>query len=156
MSLYDFAERELDAIGMNDGDEMNGAMRKHILHIINEFSKEGHSGFSAGYAISLLSKLLKYEPLTPLTGEDWEWNEISEEMSGSNNGTLYQNARCSHVFKDDGGAYDIDGKVFYDWYTDEETGEKRKSHFTSIDSRVPVTFPYTPVTVYEEAPPEAQ
>lgn len=155
MSLYDFAERELDAIGMNDGDEMNGAMRKHILYMVSEFSKEGHSGFSAGYAISLLSKLLKYEPLTPLTGEDWEWVEISKEMSGSNDGTLYQNARCSHVFKDDNGAYDIDGKVFYDWYTDEETGEKRKSHFTNINSRVPVTFPYTPVTVYEEAPPEA-
>ena len=145
MSLYDFAERELDIIGMDDGDEMNGAMRKHILHMVSEFSKEGHSGFSASYAISLLQKILNFEPLAPLTGEDWEWNNVSD-VSGD---TLYQNARCSHVFKNDEGAYDINGKVFYEWYTNEETGEKRKSHFTSKDSHVPVTFPYTPVTVYE-------
>lgn len=156
MSLLSHAVRELDAIGLTDEDDMNGMMRKHILHMVDEFCKEGHSGFSANYAISILSKLLKFEPLCPLTGEDSEWNEIAKEMSGSNNGTLYQNNRCSHVFKDDDGAYDIEGKVFYDWYTDEETGEKYKSHYTSRESRVPVTFPYTPVTVYEERPSEAE
>lgn len=156
MSLLSHAIRELDAIGLTDEDEMNGAMRSHLIRMIEEFSKEGHSGFSANYAISLLSKLLKYEPLSPLTGEDSEWNEIAKEMSGTNNGTLYQNNRSGRVFKDDDGAYDVEGKVFYDWYTDEDTGEKYKSYFTSIESRVPVTFPYTPVTVYEERPREAE
>ena len=150
MSLYSHAVREMDLIGLNDGDEMNGAMRSHILHMMEEFTKEGHSGFSANYAISLLSKLLKYEPLSPITGEDSEWVEIAKEVSGTNHGTLYQNNRCGRIFKDDTGAYDVEGKVFYEWYTDEETGEKYKTYFTSIESRVPVTFPYTPVTVYEE------
>ena len=148
MGLYDHAERELDLIGMHDGGDMkwHGMMRKHILHMIEEFSKEGHSGFSASYAIQSLEKLLRYEPLSPLTGEDWEWFDVAEQ----NGSTLWQNARCSHVFKDENGAYDINGKVFWEWYTDPETGEKHKSHFTSADSRVPVTFPYTPNTVYEE------
>jgi hypothetical protein len=148
MGLYDHAERELDLIGMHDGGDMkwHGMMRKHILHMIEEFSKEGHSGFSASYAIQCLEKLLRYEPLSPLTGEDWEWFDVAEQ----NGSTLWQNARCSHVFKDENGAYDINGKVFWEWYTDPETGEKHKSHFTSADSRVPVTFPYTPNTVYEE------
>ncbi len=150
MSLYDFAERELAILGLEDGDPMNESMRRHILHMVDEFAKEGHSGFSASYALGILEKLLKFEPVTPLTGEDWEWNEIAKELSGSNNGTLYQNARCGRVFKDDDGAYDIDGKVFWEWITDEETGEKFKSYYTSRDSRVPITFPYTPVTVYEE------
>jgi hypothetical protein len=146
MGLYDHAERELDLIGMHDDGDLNGMMRKHILHMIEEFSKEGHSGFSASYAIQCLEKLLRYEPLSPLTGEDWEWFDVAEQ-TGS---TLWQNARCSYVFKDENGAYDINGKVFWEWYTDPETGEKHKSHFTSADSRVPVTFPYIPTTVYEE------
>ena len=149
MSLLDHAERELDLMGMEDDGDMNGMMRKHILHMVKEFSSEGHSGFSASYAIQVLEKLLKFEPITPLTGEDWEWHEISRNISGSNRGTLYQNARCGRIFKDDDGAYDIEGKVFWSWMTDEETGEKFKSHYTNRDSRVPITFPYTPETVYE-------
>lgn len=145
MSLLDHAERELDLMGMEDDGDMNGMMRRHILHMVKEFSSEGHSGFSASYAIQVLEKLLKFEPITPLTGEDWEWNDVSE-ISGD---TLYQNARCGRVFKSSEGAYDIDGKVFWSWMTDDK-GEKFKSYYTSRDSRVPVTFPYTPTTVYEE------
>jgi hypothetical protein len=153
MSLVDHAERELDLLGMEDDGDMNGMMRKHILHMVKEFADEGHSGFSGSYAIQILEKLLKFEPVTPLTGEDWEWHEISRELTGSNNGTLYQNARCGRVFKDDDGAYDIEGKVFWDWFTDENTGEKYKSYYTGKESRVPVIFPYTPTTIYEETPP---
>jgi hypothetical protein len=54
------------------------------------------------------------------------------------------------VFKDNTGAYDGEGIVFYDWYTDKETGEKFKSYFTSRESRVSVTFPYTPEKEYKE------
>lgn len=130
-------------------DEMQEAICKHILELVKVFSDEGHSGSTAPYTVDLFKKLAMYEPITPLTGEDWEWTEIAREMSGSNNGTLYQNKRCSRVFRDDTGAYDIDGKVFYDWYTN-ENGDRHKSYYTSRDSRVPVTFPYMPTTVYEE------
>jgi len=77
---------------------------------------------------------------------------VSDTFGGRGD-KLYQNKRCGRVFKDESGAYDIDGKVFYEWYTD-ENGEKFKSHYTSRDSRVPVTFPYRPTTVYEERPSE--
>lgn len=130
-------------------DEMQEAICNHVLELIKVFSDEGHSGSTAPYTIDLFKKLAMFEPIVPLTGEDWEWTEIAREMSGSNNGTVYQNKRCSRVFKDDDGAYDIDGKVFYDWYTN-ENGKRFKSYYTSRDSRVPVTFPYTPTTVYEE------
>jgi hypothetical protein len=127
-------------------DEMNRAMRKHILHMMQEFADEGHSGFSASYAIGILEKLLRYKPLTPLTGADDEWVDVAEQSGG----ILWQNKRASHVFKDNEGAYDIDGKVFWEWYTDPETGEKSKSHFTCKESRVMIQFPYVPTTVYEE------
>lgn len=148
-NILAFTERELDIIGMTDDGDMNGTMRKHLLHMVKEFADEGHSGFSASYAVQCLEKLLRFEPLSPLTGEDSEWNEIARELTVGNQGTLYQNNRCGRVFKDDDGAYDIDGKVFYSWYTS-DNGEKIKSYYTSRDSRVPVTFPYVPTTVYEE------
>ena len=148
MTLKSHAENELDAIGMtaDSSDDMNQAMREHILRMVDEFSKEGHSGFSASYAVNLLSKLLKYEPLCPLTGEDSEWVDVAEHS----NGPRWQNKRCSHVFKDPEGAYDIDGKVFYTWETYED-GEKFKSYFTNRDSHVRIEFPYTPVTEYVES-----
>ena len=149
MSLITFAEKELDMIGMTaDGEEMNVAMRKHILHMIQEFADEGHSGFSANYAIGCLTKLLKFEPLSPLTGEDDEWTEIAEDQAIG--GKLWQNKRCGRVFKDSEKAYDVDGKVFWEWHTRED-GVKVKNYFTSGDSRVNITFPYVPVTEYVEA-----
>jgi len=154
MSLKSHAINELDIIGLTEDDEMDGEMRQHILHMIDEFSKEGHSGFSASYAVSILSKLLKYEPLSPLTGDDSEWMEIAKEMTGPNQGTLYQNKRACHVFKDDNGAYDIDGKVFVEHWRDEETGEMHSASFTNGDSRVRVTFPYVPTTEYVDVDPE--
>lgn len=139
MSLVQYAESELDRIGMTDDDDMNGAMRRHLLHMIHEFSEEGHSGFSASYALQCLEKLLRFKPLSPLTGEDDEWTDVAE-ISGKPH---YQNKRCGSVFKDgkDGEAYDIDGKVFWEWYKDDD-GNVYKSHYTAFESRVPVKFPY--------------
>jgi hypothetical protein len=92
----------------------------------------------------MFSKLAGFEPLVPLTGEDWEWNDISEYGGG----TKYQNKRCSRIFKDaDGRTYDIEGKIFWEWWID-ENGEKRKSHYTCRDSHVTVEFPYTPTREY--------
>ncbi len=155
MGLVQFAESELKRISGPGEDEMSKAMNKHILHMVKEFADEGHSGFSAGYALSVLKKLLAYKPLTPLTGEDDEWGEVAEEDGKP----LFQNKRYSAVFKvgKDGQAYDINGKVFWEWYTTED-GESRKSYFTNYNSRVPVTFPYEvpehPRYVY--SPPEVE
>jgi hypothetical protein len=92
MSSLKYAESELDRIGMTEtsDDEMNLAMRKHILHMIKEFADEGHSGFSASYAIGILTKLLEFKPLTPLTGEDDEWTNVSDRGTGN---IHYQNKR---------------------------------------------------------------
>ena len=140
-NILDHAKDELDRIGMTEDspDEMNVAMRKHILHMMNEFAEERHSGFSAGYAISILTKLLDFKPLSPLTGEDSEWSDVREYGPTP----YYQNKRRSSVFKDaDGSCYDIDGKVFWEWYKDEDDNIS-KSYYTCFESRVPVTFPYT-------------
>lgn len=118
-------------------DEMQEAICTHVMKLLEVFADEGHSGSSAPYAINLFSRLAKFEPIAPLTGEDWEWNEVSERMGSK----CWQNKRASHVFKDENGAYDIDGKVFWEWSGTKE--EPYKSYYTCRESRVPVTFPYT-------------
>jgi hypothetical protein len=131
-----WVEAELARIPSEDDDGMQAMMNKHLLAMCREFSKAGHSGFSAAYAVSALEKLLRWEPITPLTGDDSEWNDISD-MHGEE---CWQNNRCGRVFKGaDGRAYDIDGKVFV---------EPSGSAYTGAGSRVFVEFPYTPTTVY--------
>jgi hypothetical protein len=155
-NIHNHALMEFRAAGWLDDDgkyydEMQEAICKHVLKLLDVFADEGHSGSSAPYAVNVFKKLAMYLPLVPLTGEDWEWHEASEGV--------FQNKRCSRVFKQadrfDGQAYDIDGRVFYEWYTEKETGDKRKSYYTSRDSMVPVTFPYDPSTEYVERPSEA-
>ena len=125
-------------------DEMQQAICEHVLKLLEVFDGEGHSGSSAPYAINVFKTLASFEPLVPLTGEDWEWNDVSEYGGG----TKYQNKRCSRVFKDvDGRTYDIEGKVFWEWWIDED-GVKRKSHYTCKESHIDIEFPYTPTREY--------
>lgn len=141
-NLVKYAESEMDLIGLTDADEHNAAMRKHILGMVELFSKEGHSGFSASYAMDILKNVLRFKPLSPLTGADDEWfkHDYGTEPT-------YQNKRLSSVFKDaNGDVYNIDGKVFWEWaisYDDDGNAcGIHKSYYTNRDSRVPVTFPY--------------
>lgn len=150
-NLLKHAADELDRIGLteNSSDEMNRMMRKHIMEMMQKFADEGHSGGSAAYATEILNKLMVFKPLSPLTGEDDEWIKHDYGVEKP----VYQNIRRSTVFKEeDGTAYDIDGKVFWEWvkrplepYEEGYPGETpHKSYYTSSESRVPVTFPYAP------------
>lgn len=126
-NLVNYAKGELKRIGMIDsGEAYNDMATKAILDLIELFDSQGHSGFSAPYVINAFGRLAMFKPLSPLTGEDDEWNDVGDG--------LLQNKRYSAVFKEkDGTAYNIEGKVFSDdgevWYTNR-------------DSRVNVTFPY--------------
>lgn len=140
-NLVRHAKREFLAIGyipldQTQEDGPNKWIQEAVLELITVFAKQGHSGFSAPYAINTFQKLAMFEPLIPLTGEASEWNEVSEG--------IFQNNRCSHVFKDknrfNGQAYDIQGKVFVE--------ENDGGSYTGLGSHVPITFPYTPVTEY--------
>lgn len=131
-NLMAHAQAELEALGSCD-EPMQKQMNSNLMELVLVFCTQGHSGLSGSYARQMLDKLLDFQPLCPLTGDDSEWGECSPGV--------FQNRRCSHVFKDisrfNGQAYDIQGKVFVD-----ENGDG----FTNSDSTVPITFPYTPVT----------
>lgn len=101
-SLIDHAQRELSLIGMtvDDLDPMNAQMTDYILKMVQDFADQGHSGFSAAYAIGILEKLLRFENLSPITSNPNEWTHISEEIGGEN---LWQSKRNPALFSHDGG-----------------------------------------------------
>ena len=159
MKTLDHALMEFRAAGWVDEngnwkEEYQQLLCEGVLKLLMVFADEGHSGTSAPYAINLFKKLAMFEPIVPLTGEDWEWSDVRHNGDGS---IHYQNKRCSHVFKEgDGQAYDIDGKVFWEWcerpLSEDEEGypgiDTFKSYYTGYESRTPVTFPYTPTKEY--------
>ena len=137
-NLKNYAREELTRAGLFDKDsDYDGMLGEAVMKMVEVFADEDHSGMSAGIAINLFSRVAKFEPLTPLTGEDDEWNDVGDGV--------YQNRRCPSVFKQDGEAYNIDGKVFR---------EPNGVCFTNRDSRVPVVFPYVPMTEYVDVPGE--
>ncbi|MBQ8130975.1 MAG: hypothetical protein IJ193_00625 [Bacilli bacterium] len=80
----------------------------------------------------ILYKVMSWKPVSPLQGTDDEWYGKDHYIIDDD---TIQNKRYSPVFKNikTGECYNIDGKVF----------EQNKMRFTSRDSIVPVTFPYT-------------
>lgn len=137
MNLTEHAKMELNRIlegcKDEDGREMQKMMNENVLELITTFANQGHSGFSASYAIRLFTRLVDFKPLEALTGEDGEW----KDETGLINKKHQQNKRCSAVFRennDNSTAYYIYGKVFSD--------NKGYSWFTNNKSIIPVTFPF--------------
>lgn len=138
-NLETYAEEELRRAGYFDAEAYGGMLGEAVMKMVRLFAEEGHSGMSASFAINAFKAVANFEPLTPLTGGADEWNECGDGV--------YQNRRCSHVFKgEDGRAYDIDGRIFR---------EPSGVCFTSRDSRVYIEFPYMPKREYVDVPEAA-
>jgi len=152
------AEREFNAAGWTnpDGtfkDEMQGLMCKQVLELLDLFSSHNHSGTTAPYALNMFKTLASFKPLVPLTGKDDEW--VTHQDERTDGVMLRQNKRCSSVFQQsdrfDGQAYNIDGKVFWNWCERDLDKDEEgypgvavfKSFYTNSDSFVTIKFPYT-------------
>lgn len=145
MNITEYAKSELERLG-KDKEGMQELINKDILEIVERFASQGHSGFSASYALSVLERLLRFKPLTALTGEEEEWNDLKWGA--------WQNKRCNSVFKhEDGTVTDVDGVVVSD--------NGGITWFTRKDFQKQITFPYTPpiepervyIEYTEEVPP---
>lgn len=92
--LVAHARRELALVGedqwMTDG----------LCRAVAAFAAMGHSGFSAAHCADVLNRLLRYEPLAPLTDDPDEWQDRSAEMGGK---PFWQNRRDSRAMSTDGG-----------------------------------------------------
>ncbi len=127
----DHALREFEVLGWPGEEESQKWICDNVLSLLDVLSKQGHSGSSVYYLLELFDQLAKFKPLSPLTGKDDEWNNVSDMSEYK----LWQNNRDSEVFKEaDGKAYWISGRIF----RDPDGGT-----YTSGDSHVPVEFPWT-------------
>lgn len=103
------------------------------LRLLKMFSSQEHSGSSAHYAIALFKSMASFEIIGSLKGTDDEWCEHDG---------LWQNKRCSHVFKNaDGFTYDTEGRIF------SENGNRNNTFITGCSSTF-VEFPYKPHREY--------
>lgn len=142
MSYKEHALREFKYIGwMKENGEYNDNMQelmcKDILELLEVFSKHGHSGSSAPYAINLFKTLAAFEPIGGIKCTDDEW---------TNTGNTYQNKRLSSVFKEkkDSPPYYLNAIVW--------KGKGRGNAFTGtvegIKSRQFIKLPFIPKTFY--------
>lgn len=158
MNSIDKAKNEFLKLGYKpieeyDQDNPDRWIQENVLELLEVFSKQGHSGFSAAYVINLFSKLAKHEPLTPIMCTDDEWSDINKEMDAD----IYQNNRCSAVFKNgkNGKPYYLDAIVWRNQKGVTFTGtvlnskkEKIYSHQTIKMQSEPKTFYFEPKSFY--------
>lgn len=149
-----FAKQELDILAATVPDAIITPFAKEILALCETFGKSGQSGGSAPYTATAISKAIKklllQEPICDITGHENEWVDVCK-ISGSS--IMYQNNRCSALFKDgiENKAYYLDAIV---WKGEEDndtfTGKVYidDKDFELIGSSQFVKFPFKPKTFY--------
>jgi len=147
------AKRELEILAKTTPDAIVTPFTNEILALCEAFGKSGQSGGSAPYTASAISlavkKLMMFETLAPLTGEDEEWTNTGHDEK---DGVMFQNNRDSRVFKNgkDGKPYFIEAIVFDGDIGGRFTGNGSVTHNgENISSRQYIKeFPFTPKTFY--------
>lgn len=130
----------------NPGDELSRKYKleciKSALRAYRSLCADGHSGYSIYETMAFLRRMVNHMPLTPLTEDESEWNEIDDDE----NGRLFQSRRSPSVFKTigpKGTTYsDVDRVVKLDL----ETGLEWSNGWVTkmVDELFPITMPYMP------------
>lgn len=90
--LVEHAETELRLL-QGDVDKWEDKLDNDTLEVVKLIASQGHSGMSLAVLQARLDRLLNFEALSPLTGEDSEWDTtLSPETA--------INERDYYVFKD--------------------------------------------------------
>lgn len=89
-SIQELAKVELERAGYTGEDS------RVMLEILSMFFKQWNSGGAVWAAAPVLVRLLSGLPLTPLTGEADEWEDMSQYAGRQ----YWQNVRYSFVFRD--------------------------------------------------------
>lgn len=117
-TMTDWARNELQMAGLFDKDsDYEGMLGEAVMELMDRFSEQGHSGFSAGLVSSIFDRLSHHKPLSELTSDPLEWNEVGSQWparTSSGTGKVYQSRRSPDCFSEDGGLtyYSIDDPCF--------------------------------------------
>jgi hypothetical protein len=100
MSLIEHAQRELDLLYAGTGDEdYDGLIRLSVMHLMELFASQEHSGGSADAVIALFTKLANFENILPLDGNPDDWIDVREYHPEKK--PWYQCRRNTKWFSDD-------------------------------------------------------
>jgi len=134
-----WAIAEIKKAGLYEKDsDYGGDLGKALEELVNIFSKQDHSGLSASITIKLFHRLVNHKPLTPITNDPDEW----EEVRTKNGEKVYQSKRCPSLFTTksllkENKAEDID--YYY------KIDEKGRAYKDQNCSKI-VNLPYLPST----------
>lgn len=115
-NLEKHIDSELKILRKESPDAVILEFEKEIKALCNAFANSGQSGGSAPFVAAAISKvvhkLMLFEPIGAITGEDGEWMDVGN--AEAHGGVVYQNKRDGRVFKDgeDGRPYFIDAIIF--------------------------------------------
>lgn len=94
--MDDWAKNEIELYKQkNNPDEYYSMCLDSASRVYEAMCEEEHSGMSWSITVPILERLLEGKPLTPITGEDYEWNDVTWDDKE----TVYQNKRRSQLFK---------------------------------------------------------
>jgi len=155
MNTYEWAKNELKLARENEiakckadpdyepGDEDYGLMCYEAAErLLEVFEEQGHSGYSARIVCSIFERLVKGNPLTPVTDEEDQWRKAYSFKKDPVK--RYQHKRMGSLFKyvaPDGAVsyYDIERIKAYD----QNSSNFSTTHINDIVSEYfPIKFPY--------------
>lgn len=152
-ATLEHAKAELDILVKNSTDPENRPIIEpfipEILQLIEKFGASGQSGGSAPYTAAALSQAIKklclQEPINPVYGTDDEWIDVTQLSDGQ---ILFQNKRCSALFKDESGrSWYLDAIAWNTKNTGAWSGNAKDKEGNDIRSRAYVkSFPFEPKT----------
>lgn len=150
-----YAKRELDILVKSATDPGNRPIVEpfipEILALCEKFGNSGQSGGSAPSTATALAqtvkKLLLQEPICPIMGIDEEWIDVAHLGDGLD--ILWQNARCSCLFKGiNGRAWYLDAIVWKGDKTGTFTGPIQMGEEVLTSRQYVKRWPFTPKTFY--------
>lgn len=163
MSLETWAEKEIEMAcqreresaaksGNPEDAEYGIGCYTSALKAFKSLLEDGHSGMSISLTRQILNSLILGEPLSPVTGEDDEWEDVSYAGMPENVIKEYQNKRMNSLFKyvyaDGSVKYsDVERTICYEGFQDGSHNDiPFHNGFVSriIDEVKPITLPYVP------------
>lgn len=117
-----------------------------VINIVKAVAREHPSGGGLGLLMYYVKTLIGYDVLSPITGEDWEWNDVTEyDPEG---GKLLQNNRNSAIFSNLGRSHYLDAFSTEDTFKISYIGDE----FKILDNPYPACWNTSPYIVSEGIP----
>ena len=157
MSIQEWAKREIEIAcerekeGCEDGSCSYGiGCYNSALKAFESLCDDGHSGMSISITKNILNRLIDGQPLTPITDDEDEWEDVTTRFGYDTDGSgrqLFQAKRQTSLFKNikDGQVRYNDIRRYYAYRIGEPDITFTNGFVEKVlDQTFPITLPYYP------------